>query len=196
MEPENARAHFLVGDPNPLPEYLWLEANASKGVPAKLFVPRFRRWTEKRTRLIATGFRGWFDELIDRCRESVSPHWPDVSSDVRHRLRLEPVLSRHPREATAPTFIRQLGLDPVSEDNLIAVSKGAGFDGQTLRVNLAERSCVWLEATPGSIRMRVRLKASEARTGVFQAMMLFFLLATDILVTYRLRLRRPAHGAA
>ena len=30
-----------------------------------------------------------------------------------------------------------------------------------------------------------------AATGVFQAMLLFFLLATDILVRYRLRLRRP-----
>jgi simple sugar transport system permease protein len=36
----------------------------------------------------------------------------------------------------------------------------------------------------------------SAATGVFQAMLLFFLLATDILVTYRLRLRRPAEGAA
>jgi simple sugar transport system permease protein len=36
----------------------------------------------------------------------------------------------------------------------------------------------------------------SSATGVFQAMMLFFLLATDILVTYRLRLRRRAEGAA
>jgi general nucleoside transport system permease protein len=36
----------------------------------------------------------------------------------------------------------------------------------------------------------------SAATGVFQAMLLFFLLATDILINYRLRLRSSASGAA
>ena len=47
----------------------------------------------------------------------------------------------------------------------------------------------------GGESAQASLGLPSAATGVFQAMMLFFLLATDILVTYRLRLRSPA-GAA
>jgi general nucleoside transport system permease protein len=48
----------------------------------------------------------------------------------------------------------------------------------------------------GGESAQASLGLPSAATGVFQAMMLFFLLATDILVTYRLRLRRRAEGAA
>jgi simple sugar transport system permease protein len=48
----------------------------------------------------------------------------------------------------------------------------------------------------GGEQAQASLGLPGAATGVFQAMMLFFLLATDILVTYRLRLRRHAEGAA
>jgi simple sugar transport system permease protein len=48
----------------------------------------------------------------------------------------------------------------------------------------------------GGEQAQATLGLPSSATGVFQAMMLFFLLATDILVTYRLRLRSPGHGAA
>ena len=47
----------------------------------------------------------------------------------------------------------------------------------------------------GGESAQASLGLPASATGVFQAMMLFFLLATDILVSYRLRMRRPA-GAA
>ncbi len=47
----------------------------------------------------------------------------------------------------------------------------------------------------GGEAAQASLGLPSAATGVFQAMLLFFLLATDILVDYRLRLRSRA-GAA
>ena len=46
----------------------------------------------------------------------------------------------------------------------------------------------------GGESAQATLGLPSAATGVFQAMLLFFLLATDILITYRLRLRRRAGG--
>jgi general nucleoside transport system permease protein len=48
----------------------------------------------------------------------------------------------------------------------------------------------------GGEEAQASLGLPASATGVFQAMMLFFLLATDILVSYRLRLRRRPEGAA
>ena len=48
----------------------------------------------------------------------------------------------------------------------------------------------------GGESAQATLGLPNAATGVFQAMLLFFLLATDILITYRLRLSRPAEGGA
>ena len=48
----------------------------------------------------------------------------------------------------------------------------------------------------GGESAQATLGLPSAATGVFQAMLLFFLLATDILITYRLRLRRSAEGGA
>jgi general nucleoside transport system permease protein len=48
----------------------------------------------------------------------------------------------------------------------------------------------------GGESAQATLGLPSAATGVFQAMLLFFLLATDILINYRLRLRSPAAGAA
>ena len=52
------------------------------------------------------------------------------------------------------------------------------------------RSC-WRSPTSAARARRPRSACRAPATGVFQAMLLFFLLATDILVRYRLRLRRP-----
>jgi general nucleoside transport system permease protein len=48
----------------------------------------------------------------------------------------------------------------------------------------------------GGESAQATLGLPSAATGVFQAMLLFFLLATDILINYRLRLRRTAVEAA
>jgi len=48
----------------------------------------------------------------------------------------------------------------------------------------------------GGESAQATLGLPSSATGVFQAMLLFFLLATDILITYRLRLRSRAAGAA
>jgi simple sugar transport system permease protein len=48
----------------------------------------------------------------------------------------------------------------------------------------------------GGESAQATLGLPSAATGVFQAMLLFFLLATDILITHRPRLRRPAEGGA
>ena len=48
----------------------------------------------------------------------------------------------------------------------------------------------------GGESAQATLGLPNAATGVFQAMLLFFLLATDILITYRLRLRSRTAGAA
>ncbi len=48
----------------------------------------------------------------------------------------------------------------------------------------------------GGESAQATLGLPNAATGVFQAMLLFFLLATDILITHRFRLRRSAEGGA
>jgi ABC-type uncharacterized transport system permease subunit len=48
----------------------------------------------------------------------------------------------------------------------------------------------------GGESAQATLGLPASATGVFQAMLLFFLLATDILITYRIRLRRRAGASA
>ena len=48
----------------------------------------------------------------------------------------------------------------------------------------------------GGESVQIEMGLPQAVTGVFQGMLLFFLLATDVLIKYRIRVARPAPGGA
>ena len=60
------------------------------------------------------------------------------------------------------------------------------------------RRCCWRSATWGARAVQIGMGLPLAATGVFQGMLLFFLLASDVLIRYRVRFGRaaPARGAS
>jgi simple sugar transport system permease protein len=48
----------------------------------------------------------------------------------------------------------------------------------------------------GGEQAQIELRLPSAITGLFQGMLLFFLLGADVLINYRLRVLRPARPAA